>query len=83
MLPSAALTSPRGRMDVRMGGPPIVRWMAAKGQPAPANDLRTSVVSGVFWSTRVLGANWMSSRFNRGASASALTVRDQSFDSVC
>jgi len=40
MLPSAALPSPRGRMR----GPPIVRWMAAKGRPEPENDLRTGVV---------------------------------------
>ena len=48
------LPGPRGRMDVRVRGPPIVRWMAPKDRLEPENDLQTGIVSGVFWSTGVL-----------------------------
>ena len=42
----------RGRMDVRVRGPPIVRWMAPKDRLEPGNDLRHRL--GLFWSTGVL-----------------------------
>ena len=76
------LPGPRGRMDVRLRGPPIVRWMAPKGRPEAGNDLQTGMVSGFFGRPAPLlrYANRMSSRFNRGASASALTVRGQPCD---
>lgn len=68
----------RGRMDVRVRGPPIVRWMAPKDRLEPGNDLRHRL--GLFWSTGVLLRQPDVFSFQSRCDASALTIRGRRCD---